>query len=538
MTGLFDMIGLTPPPRMVTVLTEPPEPDPMSERNFQNRTLFHSDNLPILRAMNSESVDLIATDPPFNKNRDFHATPDSLAAGAKFQDRWSWERDVHEDWTDQITDDHPRLMEAIESARYAHSDGMGAFMCFMAVRLLAMHRVLKPTGSIYLHCDPTASHYLKAVMDAVFGWKQFRNEIIHRRNESGAKGSQHNPKTWGANSDSLLFYAKGVGATFDPRVNAAPTEAEAVKKFPNVDENGERYKTKPSAWRQPSMGPRPNLCYAFRGIKPPYPSGWRFEVSRMEEEYRKGNIIIRDGKLERRSYMKDYVGVSPGNLWTETELLLAAQSDERMGYPTQKPLALYERIIKASSSEGDIVLDPFAGCATTLVAAEKLKRQWVGIDIWDNARDVVLKRLRSEGLIADPSDKMHGHLFPDSIHYTSSAPTRTDDAVTSSPNLRTKVTMFEPRGPKMTRAAMYEHLLDQRGPKCQGCDRAFDDPRYLQLDHNTPRADGGLNHISNRVLLCGPCNRTKAHTLTLSGLRKQNRRNGHMADQRPQLLTT
>ena len=147
-------------------------------RNFNNRTLFHGDNLPFLRGMNSETIDLIATDPPFNKGRDFHATPDSLASGARFQDRWSWERDVHEEWTDLITDDHPRLMEAIESARYAHSDGMGAFMCFMAVRLLAMRRVLKPTGSIYLHCDPTASHYLKAVMDAIFGHQNFRNEIV------------------------------------------------------------------------------------------------------------------------------------------------------------------------------------------------------------------------------------------------------------------------------------------------------------------------------------------------------------------------
>ena len=137
--------------------------DDAGKPNWQNRTLFHGDNLGFLRAMNSESVDLIATDPPFNKGRDFHATPDSLAKGAKFQDRWSWKDDVQQEWVDQITDDYPRLMEAIESARYAHSDGMGAFMCFMAVRLLEMHRVLKPTGSIYLHCDPTASHYLESL---------------------------------------------------------------------------------------------------------------------------------------------------------------------------------------------------------------------------------------------------------------------------------------------------------------------------------------------------------------------------------------
>ena len=131
--------------------------------------------------MNPESADLIATDPPFNKGRNFQATPDSLAAGAKFQDRWYWERDVHQEWADQITDDYPKLMGAIESARYAHSDGMGAYTCFMVVRLLEMRHALKPNGSIYLHCDDTASYYLKAVMDAVFGAKNFRNEIIWKR---------------------------------------------------------------------------------------------------------------------------------------------------------------------------------------------------------------------------------------------------------------------------------------------------------------------------------------------------------------------
>ena len=204
----------------------------MSAPNWSNRTLFHGDNLKFLRAMNSESVDLIATDPPFKKGKDFHATPDSLASGAKFQDRWSWERDVHSDWLDTIKDDWPAVWEVIDAANAVYmrktkknlkrprdevGSDMGAYLCFMAVRLLAMRRVLKPTGSIYLHCDPTASHYLKALMDAVFGRSQFRNEIVRRRNESGAKGNQHPPKTWGTNSDSLLFYTKGDKAPFDPR---------------------------------------------------------------------------------------------------------------------------------------------------------------------------------------------------------------------------------------------------------------------------------------------------------------------------------
>ena len=189
-------------------------------KDFYNRTLFHRDNLDVLRNLNSNSIDLIATDPPFNKGRDFHATPDSLAAGARFQDRWSWERDVHQDWVDQLTDDHPQLMEAIESARYAHSDGMGAYMCFMAVRLLAMHRVLRCTGGIYLHCDPTASHYLKAVMDAIFGWKNFENEIIWCYKLGGRPRNG-----WPRKHDIILFYRKGKTIVFNSDAIRVPYDS-------------------------------------------------------------------------------------------------------------------------------------------------------------------------------------------------------------------------------------------------------------------------------------------------------------------------
>ena len=271
--------------------------------------------------MNSESVDLIATDPPFNKSRDFHATLDSLAAGASFQDRWSWERDVHQDWVDQITDDHPRLMEAIESARHAHSDGMGAFICFMAVRLLEMRRVLKPTGSIYLHCDPTASHYLKAVMDAIFGWRSFQNEIIWCY-KSGGVSKRHFAKK----HDVLLFYAKN-----------------KVQHRFNV--------LKVKSYGQSGGGQGGAVKY-----------------------YRDKNGI--------------YSIVAARDWWEIS--MLSTTHGERTDYPTQKPLALYERIINASSNSGDIVLDPFAGCATTCVASERRGRQWVGIDIWDKAHNTVV----------------------------------------------------------------------------------------------------------------------------------------------------
>ena len=427
--------------------------------NWRNRTLFHGDNLAFLQAMNSGSVDLIATDPPFNKGKDFHATPDSLAAGAKFQDRWSWERDVHEEWTDQITDDYPKLMEAIESARYAHSDGMGAFMCFMAVRLLAMHRVLKPAGSIYLHCDPTASHYLKAVMDAIFGWRNFRNEIVWCYGSGGASKRHYSRK-----HDIILFYVRGGAHTF------------------NVD-----------AVREPYSSPHKSMTPKIVG----------------ETTYQKMHPL----------------GRIPFDWW---QIPILTNSDkQRTGYPTQKPQALYERMIKASSNPGNIVCDPFAGCATTLVAAERLGRQWVGIDIWDNAYDVVQKRLQEQGLAAgDKGDKIA--TFGE-IVYSDTPPERTDDGETASPFLRVKERIREPEGRKMTRAEMYDFLITQHGPRCQGCDRTFDDSRYLELDHNTPRSDGGLNHISNRVLLCGPCNRLKSNTFTLSGLRRENAKRGYMA---------
>ncbi len=150
----------------------------MTAPNFANRTLYHGDNLSFLRGLNSESVHLIATDPPFNKGRDFHATPDSLARGARFQDRWSWDDDVEGEWVDRITDDWPKAMNVINGSRDSYGDDMGAFLCFMAVRLIEVRRVLRSDGSIYLHCDPTASHYLKQLMDGVFGRRNFRNEIV------------------------------------------------------------------------------------------------------------------------------------------------------------------------------------------------------------------------------------------------------------------------------------------------------------------------------------------------------------------------
>ena len=418
-----------------------------------------------MRAMNSETVDLIATDPPFNKGRDFHATPDSLAKGASFQDRWSWENDVHEEWTDQIQNDWPKVWEVINSSRNSWGDDMGAYLCFMGVRLIAMRRLLKPTGSIYLHCDPTASHYLKMLMDAIFGRKNFKNEVVWGYRTQGVA-----MRWWPRKHDILLLYSKGAEWTFHPQQE---------RQFYNK---------------------------AFRHTK-----------------------IDRNGRHYVDTYLRD--------IWDHDETKpTISQSQERTGYPTQKPLALYERIIQASSNAGDLVLDPFCGCATTLVACERLdpKRQWVGIDIWDKAQDAVVERLEKEGLTAPKYTRRtkkarQQFLFAEEFTFTDAIPDRTDGGETSAPYLKTKSKLqAKETSDGLTNQERKQKLLDAKGHFCQGCGHPFDDSRYLELDHNTPRASGGSNNLSNRLLLCRPCNGLKSNIYTLDGLIKENKKRGYM----------
>ena len=385
-------------------------------------------------------------------------------------------------------------------------------------------------------------------MDSIFGQQNFRNEIVWRRNESGAKGSQHRASTWGNNVDFLLFYTKSSEATFEPRIIKDMTEEEIKQQFPRVDEHGERYNTKLTAWRQPSMGARPNLCYEFHGITPPYPSGWRLGLERMEEEYRKGNIVIQDGKLERRSYARDYLGVSPGNLWVEADLLLGAQSKERTGYPTQKPLALYERIIRVSSNPGDIVLDPFCGCATTPVAAERLGRQWVGMDIWEQAYSKVTERLREYNILTDDPEQdgrfnesgmlqfaEYGLTLIDNREKGEEFPARTDDNEVAAPALNLRRSRPTEPWQQLSNAAMRRilNVAQQRGGLvgCAGCGRLLE-PDFYHLDHISPKSQGGENYITNRILICAPCNSRKSDTKTLKGLQNDNRKDKWMKDRK------
>ena len=530
----------------------------MAEPNFANRTLFHGDNLGFLQGLNSGSVHLIATDPPFNKGRDFHATPDSLAAGGRFEDRWAYDKDVHPEWIDALKDfDAQRkrtkrkgeyqqglggVWTAIEAADTTWGKDMGAFLCYMGVRLLEMRRVLHEDGSLYLHCDPTASHYLKIMLDAIFGKKNFRNEIIWQRNDGRGKGSQHDPKAWGKNTDSILYYAKSGKSELRPYRNL--TDEEIDEKFPLTDERtGRRYYTGIPIFCSRSMGARPNLCYEWRGFRNPHPSGWRLSRARLEEEYKKGNVVIReDGKLERRKYIDDYEGMPVDNCWVDIPRL-TGNSPEDYGYATQKPLDLYDRIIRASSNPGDIVLDPFAGCATTVVAAELANRQWIGMDIWDGARNAVVQRLLTEGMLRPsgvPDSMLADLTLPDSpqaplgfreLNYVRTPPTRTDEGDIAAPAFTLPAQRAIPRWQRLSRAEIVERLEKAQagsgGVICGGCGIVLA-AYYMELDHVLPRADGGANDITNRLLICGPCNGTKGAVLTLSGLRRELKKKGRL----------
>ena len=438
--------------------------------NFVDKTIWTGDNLDILRGLNSESVDLIYLDPPFNSNRDYAAPVGSRAAGAAFKDTWTLS-DLDVAWMGLIADEHPAIYRTIEAAGLTHGKGMQSYLCMMAVRLLEMRRVLKEAGSVYLHCDPTANHYLKILMDAVFGAEQFRTQVTWRR--TNAKGLAF--KGYPNNADFLLYYSKG--DDFNWNRPFRPHDPTYVDKFyRHVEpETGRRYQLADLV--NPNQD-RPNLTYEFLGVT----RVWRWTKERMQAAYDEGLVVQQQpGSVPRlKRYLDEMKGNTVDTIWDDIRPI-QARSPERTGYPTQKPLALLERIISASSNPGDMVLDPFAGCATACVAAEKLGRQWVGIDLSPKAVELVNLRLRD----------FMGDLFHDRlVTARTDIPRRTD--IDAPINYRKN-----------------KHVLfGQQEGRCNGCKTEFP-YRIMEVDHIIPRSRGGTDHMDNLQLLCSHCNRIK-----------------------------
>ncbi len=444
-----------------------------------------------MRGLNSETVDLIYLDPPFNSNRDYAAPIGSEAAGAAFKDTWTLS-DVDMAWHGEIAEANPALYRVIAAARDAHGKGMQSYLIMMAVRLLEMRRLLKPTGSIYLHCDPTASHYLKMVMDTVFGRERFQADITWKRTSS------HNDRAFGSVSDSILFYG-----------NPAPVERARVPLDPDYVARFYRHKDKRGTYRtdnltgpgisqgesgEPWKGADPTeagRCWSVprtgeyaawiaKNVIPGYDAiaGIHARLDALD----KAGLIAWPVKGRRVPQLKRYLeasaGQPAGDVWTDIPTI-GAHAKERRKYPTQKPRLLLERIIRASSNENDVVLDPFCGCATALVAAEKLQRQWIGIDLSPQAKTLIETRARTEL-----------GLFAWRAVYREDIPRRTD--MGKLPPYRTH---------RHTLYGLYEG-------KCAGCRNTFEF-RNLTVDHIVSQHDGGTDHIENLQPLCGACNSMK-----------------------------
>lgn len=358
--------------------------------------LYYGDNLRVLReAIADESVDLVYLDPPFNSAANYNVLfreasgEQSAAQIMAFEDTWHWTHESEAAYQELVTEAPERLARLVEAMRQMLSTSdMMAYLVMMAPRLAELHRVLKPTGSLYLHCDPTASHYLKLLLDAIFGPVNFKNEIVWKRSDAHSDAKQ-GARHYGRIHDVLLFYAKSAEMKFNTLYNPLPqstidnwynnTEPETGRRYNKADVTG------------PGGAAKGNPYYEWKGVS----RYWRYSREKMEQLEAEGRLVYsRSGMPYQKRYLDESKGVSVQDWWDDISMLRGIQSKERLGYPTQKPEALLERIINASSNEGDVVLDPFCGCGTTINVAERLKRRWVGIDITHLAVALIQNRLR------------------------------------------------------------------------------------------------------------------------------------------------
>jgi site-specific DNA-methyltransferase (adenine-specific) len=379
---------------------------------MEKNLLYFGDNLEILRNhVPDESVDLIYLDPPFNSNATYNVLfaeksgEKSAAQIAAFEDTWHWSIEAEKTFHETVTEGPQKLSDLLQALRsFLGQSDMMAYLTMMAPRLVELHRILKPTGSLYLHCDATASHYIKLLLDAILGPLNFRNEITWKRTSS------HNDakRRFGDVTDVILFFTKSDHYTFN--VQYMPYSQSYIDTFyVHQDADGRRWRR--SDLRSPN--PRPNLMYEYKGYQP-HPNGWAVTRERMERLDAEGRLHFpkkEGGRIQLKRYLDEMHGQPIPNVWDDIPPIHALTA-ERLGYPTQKPEALLERIINASSKEGDVILDPFCGCGTAIAVAERLHRHWIGIDITHLAMALMRHRLhstfRSElsdyEVIGDPKD--------------------------------------------------------------------------------------------------------------------------------------
>ena len=556
----------------------------MPELNFPNRTLAIMDNIKFLKALNSECIDLIAIDPPFAANETFTGRPkppiterelaeeQRLARehGARHnegigetrvEDDWRWDKLRHEPWLKEVREDNEEVGALIDAVEMCASENEAAYIAMMASRLLECHRVLKDTGSIYVHCDWHANSYLRMAMDAIFGAQHFRNEVVWRRVLGGKSDAGQYPRS----SDRILFYTKGQDFTFHtPRLKDVNDSW-----YRKNDDKGRYSSQKLTAYGETAG----DSGQPWRGKMPT--GHWvvpRLLAKRYETETGKtlvGSVrerldvladagyieFSKSGLPSWRRYLSEVNPPRVADIWIDDEVKpLSRQSSERTGYATQKPLALYQRIVRASSNPGDVVLDLFAGCATTAVAAEKENRRWLACDWAYRSWTMIKRRFYQNGYaLSDMTDAtpnayleagMKG--YQGTLQHAQShtigpreLPERDyveHDEIYDIPNLelrrrRTLQPWQKLKTTEMRRILGEAQALrgDPRAIVCSGCGRVME-PEFMQLDHMLPKKDGGEDFLNNRILMCGPCNHRKKERLTYSGLIAENRAEGWTVD--------
>ena len=569
----------------------------MSALNVPNRTLAIMDNLRFLRSINNECVDLIAIDPPFAANETFtrppkppisdaeyaeeialaqvHGVPHNEGRGeTRVSDIWNWDEDTHPAWKMAIEDDYPAVHAVITAVEACATEKEAAYIAFMATRLLECRRVLKPTGSIYLHCDDHANGYLRMLMDAVFGADSFRNELVWRRS-----GGKSDSKKWGRVSDRLFYYTKSGRYAWNQQYQ--PHNPDYVRKNYRYNDNDGRglYRKLPlhaagasggdsgAAWRTYDPGrhnrhwatPSKGVMHQYiidHGLIPNWPGGYPTIQDKLNALDQYGLVVHSERYLpELKTYLSATNGIAATDFLHDIPM---AAGREDTGYATQKPLALYERIIAASSNPGDVVLDVFAGCATTAVAAENLGRQWLACDMAYRAWTMLKRRFYLNGImLAGMTDSTKdalasvrkGRAFQEPTQWTTSRtigphelPPR-DDADPAPhhrlpPARRGASRSVQSAGwsGRIPKEEAKRLLIERFGPVCWGCGyeprrpNGSLDETLLEVDHIRARraAEGapGNDELYNLALLHRTCNGIKRNRLTLEELRNHNAMHG------------
>ena len=556
-----------------------------------NRHLFVADNLKLLRYLDNESVDLICIDPPFAKNQTWvdnlrppltdaerrqeldmlaswgiENADDAAKAGidwpndegsAKFKDIWRWENDVHEEWVERIEGDYEALAKVIDATRSAHSEGTAAYLTYMAIRMIEMHRVLKDTGSLYLHCDSTANGYIRMAMDAIFGQSNFRNEIIWKRTSG-----RSDARRYGRVHDCILFYRKTPDFIWNTQwMEHSPeyvrkayqhsdnrgqwSAADLTAKGISGGESGKPWRgVDPSTvnrhWTTPTQGGMNDFIIA-KNLIPGWPHAYATVQARLDALDSAGLVYWpdkKDGIPRLKRYLGSTKGTAVDDIFSDIRRL-EAQSPEKTGYPTQKPVALAERIIKASFNPGDVVLDCFAGCAYVPVAAERNGRQWIACDISPRALTVLRRQFQKFHYVVDGEQSGQEPVLIAAAHVTTQGPhqppVRTDEDPAPRYDFKEPAERkFKIPTSIIPEPEMLEMLLKLSGYTAWCCGFANRRPdgsivetrRNFHLDHLAPKSKEGSNQITNHAPMC------PAHNI------RKNKRRIHLSEYRDEIADT